>query len=141
MSKSCLESVRLKNRRKKRVKEAIKKSTKDRSVLRLSLFRSKSNIYAQIIDDQGSEHGGKTLAYISSYGEKARNVSVDLCSKLGKNFGKLCTEKGIKKVVFDRNGFKAKAKRSLAYKSLKNKGLIYVEFKKINISSSKIRNF
>ena len=44
-------------------------------------------------------------------------------------------------VVFDRNGFKAKAKKSIAYKSIKNKGLTYVEFKKVNISSSKIRNF
>ena len=44
-------------------------------------------------------------------------------------------------VVFDRKSFKTKAKRSLAYKSLKNKGLIYINFKKINISSSKIRNF
>lgn len=106
MSKSCLESVRLKNRRKKRVREGIKKSTKDRNVLRLSFFRSKSNIYAQVIDDQGSENGGKTLAYISSYSETSRNVSVDICAKLGKNFGNLCVEKGIKKVVFDRNGRK-----------------------------------
>mgnify|MGYP006248161293 FL=1 len=44
-------------------------------------------------------------------------------------------------VVFDRNGFKAKAKKSIAYKSIKNKGLTYVEFKKVNISSSKIKNF
>ena len=53
-----------------------------------------------------------------------------------KNIPKIC-----KIVVFDRNGFKAKAKKSIAYKSIKNKGLIYVEFKKVNISSSKIRNF
>ena len=44
-------------------------------------------------------------------------------------------------VVFDRNGFKAKAKKSIAYKTIKNKGLTYVEFEKVNISSSKIRNF
>ena len=36
---------------------------------------------------------------------------------------------------------KAKAKKSLAYKSFKNKGLIFVNFKKVNISSSKIKNF
>ena len=49
--------------------------------------------------------------------------------------------KRCKIIVFDRNGFKAKAKKSIAYKSIKNKGLTYVEFKKVNISSSKIRNF
>jgi len=53
-----------------------------------------------------------------------------------KKIPKIC-----KIVVFDRNGFKVKAKKSIAYKSIKNKGLIYVEFKKVNISSSKIRNF
>ena len=53
-----------------------------------------------------------------------------------KKIPKIC-----KIVVFDRNGFKAKAKKSIAYKSIKNKGLIYIEFKKVNISSSKIRNF
>tara|TARA_B100000989_G_C19451326_1_gene431890 strand:- start:225 stop:773 length:549 start_codon:yes stop_codon:yes gene_type:complete len=52
-----------------------------------------------------------------------------------KKIPKIC-----KIVVFDRNNFKAKAKKSLAYKLFKNKGLIYVDFDKINISSSKIRN-
>ena len=53
-----------------------------------------------------------------------------------KKIPKIC-----KIVVFDRNNFKAKAKKSLAYKSFKNKGLIFVNFKKVNISSSKIKNF
>ena len=44
-------------------------------------------------------------------------------------------------VVFDRNGFKAKAKKSPAYKLFKKKGLIYVNFNKVNISSSKIKKF
>ena len=53
-----------------------------------------------------------------------------------KKIPKIC-----KILVFDRNGFKAKAKKSIAFKSIKNRGLMYVEFKKVNISSSKIRNF
>ena len=53
-----------------------------------------------------------------------------------KKIPKIC-----KIVVFDRNNFKTKAKKSPAYKTFQNKGLIYINFKKINISSSKIRNF
>ena len=52
-----------------------------------------------------------------------------------------CNNLGGRAQVFNRNGFKAKAKKSITYKLIKNKGLIYVEFKKVNISSSKIRNF
>ena len=43
--------------------------------------------------------------------------------------------------VFDRLNFKQKSKKSVAFKTLKNKGLIYVNFNRVNISSSKLRKF
>ena len=43
-------------------------------------------------------------------------------------------------LVFDRSGYKKKSKESRAYKNLKKKGLKYISFNKVNISSSKIRN-
>ena len=43
-------------------------------------------------------------------------------------------------LVFDRSGYKKKSKESRAYKSLKKKGLKYISFNKVNISSSQIRN-
>ena len=42
-------------------------------------------------------------------------------------------------LVFDRSKYKAKSKKSLAYKTLKKRGLRYIDFKKVDISSSKIR--
>ncbi len=42
-------------------------------------------------------------------------------------------------LVFDRHGFKTKSLKSMAFKHLKQKNLKFVKFKKVNISSSKLR--
>ena len=42
-------------------------------------------------------------------------------------------------LVFDRNNYKSKSLKSKAFKKLSSKGLIFVKFKKVNISSSKLR--
>lgn len=76
---------------------------------RLSVFRSANHIYAQIIDDTH----GRTLAAASTV-EKSVKEHPELASVKGKIpaagiVGKLIAErameKGVKKVVFDRNGF------------------------------------
>ncbi len=90
-------------KRKKRIRKNIFGS-KER--LRLSVFRSSRHIYAQIVDDTC----GDTIAAASSL-EKAvkeqpkfdNKVAVANC--VGKLLGERAVEKGLKKVVFDRNGF------------------------------------
>ena len=42
-------------------------------------------------------------------------------------------------LVFDRNGYKAKSLKSLGFKKYNKKCLEFINFKKVNISSSKIR--
>ena len=42
-------------------------------------------------------------------------------------------------LVFDREGYKSKAKKSISFKKLNKKYLNFIKFKKINISSSKLR--
>ncbi len=42
-------------------------------------------------------------------------------------------------LVFDRDGYKAKSLKSVSFKKLNKKGLHFINFKKINISSSKLR--
>ena len=42
-------------------------------------------------------------------------------------------------LVFDRKGYKLKSIKSLAFKKFNNKGLFFVSFKKVNISSSQLR--
>tara|TARA_B100000941_G_C28482742_1_gene543169 strand:- start:236 stop:757 length:522 start_codon:yes stop_codon:yes gene_type:complete len=42
-------------------------------------------------------------------------------------------------LVYDRKGYKTKSLKSISYNILKKKGLIFINFKKVNISSSKLR--
>ncbi|MGD9308694.1 MAG: 50S ribosomal protein L18 [Desulfosarcina sp.] len=90
-------------KRKKRISKRIA-STVERP--RLSVFRSAKHIYGQIIDDTT----GKTIAAACS-NEKAVKAQPKFESKVatavftGKLLGERAMEKGVKKVVFDRNGF------------------------------------
>ena len=73
---------------------------------RLSVFRSHKNIYAQIIDDIG----GKTLVAASSMDKtfsKQLNYGGNAAAAetVGTALAQRAVEKGIKKVVFDRNGY------------------------------------
>ncbi len=115
--------------------------------IKLSKILTKKYKYIKIGFFEKKINSNKTIHLIrhfKSKGEK-REIYFLLGADNLLNFHKWNNWKKILKickiVVFDRNGFKAKAKKSLAYKLFKNKGLIYVEFKKVNISSSKIRNF
>ncbi|MEI6971516.1 MAG: 50S ribosomal protein L18 [bacterium] len=70
---------------------------------RLCVMVSNKRIYAQFIDDMK----GFTLGCVSTADEgfKAGNTVPD-ASALGKRAASVASEKGIKKVVFDRGGFK-----------------------------------
>ncbi len=78
--------------------------TQDRP--RLSVFRSTKHIYAQIIDDTK----GTTLVAASTLDKDYKDAPVegkkrDVAKAVGSLIGKRALDKGIKKVVFDRNGF------------------------------------
>ncbi len=90
-------------KRKKRIRKKIFGTT-DRP--RLSVFRSARHIYAQVIDDLS----GRTLVAASSAEKIFKEGSkVGKKSAVANQIGKLIAEraigKGVKKVVFDRNGF------------------------------------
>ena len=73
---------------------------------RLSVFRSAKHIYAQVIDDTS----GHTLAAASSLEQAAKDqaetgTTVSMAKLIGKLVGERSGKKGIRKVVFDRNGF------------------------------------
>lgn len=69
---------------------------------RLNVFRSNKNIYAQIIDDVA----GVTLVSASTLDkEVSGETKTDAATAVGALIGKRATEKGIKKVVFDRGGY------------------------------------
>ena len=89
-------------KRKKRVRKNI---WGDGERPRLSVFRSARNIYAQIILDTT----GQTLVQVSSLSPEIRESKtpgkVTAAQKVGTLLAQKAMEKGIKKVVFDRNGF------------------------------------
>jgi len=73
---------------------------------RLSVFRSAKHIYAQAVDDVV----GQTLAHASTLSRDVRSTldedsKLDAAKKVGKTIAKLLLEKGVDKVVFDRNGY------------------------------------
>lgn len=72
---------------------------------RMSVFRSNKQIYAQIIDDSD----GKTLVAASSaeksLAEQSKIKKTDQAKLVGKLIAEKALEKGIKEVVFDRNGY------------------------------------
>ena len=70
-------------------------------VPRLNVFRSNTNIYAQIIDDTT----GKTLVSASSLDMKLKGLNVEGAKQVGTEIAKRAQEKGITEVVFDRGGY------------------------------------
>lgn len=102
--------IKTKDDRRQRIKYRIRKrmrGTAERP--RLSVFRSVSHIYVQVIDDMA----GTTLAAASSVdpGVKAK-IAGELragnrkgAELVGQTIAERLKDKGITRVVFDRNGF------------------------------------
>ncbi len=90
--------------RKKRIRRRIRKVASGTSTRpRLSVFRSNSEIYAQVIDDTE----GKTLVAASSRDKalaKAEGNKTEVAKEVGKSIAEKCKEAGIEKVAFDRGG-------------------------------------
>ncbi len=86
-------------RRERRVYK-IRKTVRGTSAKpRLVVFRSNSGMYAQLVDDTQ----GFTLAAASSRGLKGKKS--ELAKQTGAALASAAIEKGIKSVVFDRNGY------------------------------------
>src|SRR3990172_883088 len=67
---------------------------------RLAVFKSNRFIYAQLIDDTK----GKTL--VSASDLKLKGKPLERAKQVGAAIGKLAEENKIKKIVFDRGGFR-----------------------------------
>jgi large subunit ribosomal protein L18 len=102
--------IKTKEDRRDRIKHRISKrvrGTPERP--RLTVFRSVSHIYVQVVDDAR----GQTIAAASSVEpalkgalpEAARGGNVAGAKAVGKVIAERLLEKGVKQVVFDRNGF------------------------------------
>ena len=95
--------VKSRIKRKKRIR---KKIVGDAERPRLSVFRSARHIYAQVVDDAS----GRTLVAASTVEPAVRSEQefenkTAAAAYIGKVVAERAREKGIAKVVFDRNGF------------------------------------
>jgi large subunit ribosomal protein L18 len=85
--------------RHKRIRAKIKGT---KSCPRFSVFRSNSNLYYQLIDDES----GRTLLASDTRKIKTGKTRTEKAKKMGEEASKKAIELGIKKAVFDRGGFK-----------------------------------
>jgi large subunit ribosomal protein L18 len=103
-------------RRKKTRKRIV--GTKERP--RLVVFRSLKSIYAQVINDTDA----KTIASSSSHEFKGKKLSrTEITDKVGELVAKKTIKKGIKKVVFDKAGYKYHGRVKILADSARKAGL------------------
>jgi len=94
---------------------------------RLSVYRSLSNLYVQLIDDMA----GNTLAALSTNSpalkDKIKKDAGNLkgAALLGIAVAGICKEKGITKIVFDRSGYTYHGKVKTLAEALRKGGLIF----------------
>ncbi|CUS91016.1 LSU ribosomal protein L18P [Candidatus Kryptobacter tengchongensis] len=94
---------------------------------RLSVYRSLKHIYAQIIDDTK----GHTLVAMSSLSKEIRDevrnakTKTEVSRIVGLALAKKALEKGITKVVFDRNGYKYHGRVKALAEAAREGGLVF----------------
>jgi large subunit ribosomal protein L18 len=109
-------------KRKKRVRKRVK-GTKDRP--RLSVFKSARHIYVQVIDDTESVTIAEASSLSKDYRDKLEGNAGNRkgAEIVGELIAKRALEKGIKRVVFDRNGFLYHGRIRVLAESARSQGL------------------
>jgi large subunit ribosomal protein L18 len=106
-------------RRKLRVKNSIIKNNKSKRP-RIIVSRSNQNTYIQLVSMDG-----KTIATYStlSFLEKQATTGIEKAKLVGKQFAKICLEKGINQVVFDKGGYSYSGRIKAIADSCRESGL------------------
>ena len=88
---------------------------------RLTVYRSSQHFYAQIFDSLGS----KVIVSASTVEKDAKvdSNNLDAAAKVGKKVAERALENGIKKVVFDRSGYKYHGRLKALADSARDAGL------------------
>jgi len=108
-------------RRKLRVRNKVQGSAERP---RLTVYRSLNHIYAQVINDST----GQTLAAASTLSSELRGKvkatgNTEAAKAVGELVAQKALERGIKKVVFDRNGFLYHGRIKTLAEAARHKGL------------------
>ena len=110
-------------KRKKRIRKKVEGTTQ---CPRLSVFRSAMHIYAQVIDDSQ----GITVAAASTVETQTKEApkfenKVAAAGYVGKLIGERAIGKGVKEVVFDRNGFLYHGRVKAVSEGAREVGLVF----------------
>jgi large subunit ribosomal protein L18 len=101
-------------KRRRRVRGNISGSA---DIPRLTVAKSHKNICIQIIDDLATD----SKAMSGKFDDK--DSKIDKAKKVGQSIAELALEKGIKKVVFDRNQYRYHGRVKAAAEGARDKGL------------------
>jgi len=115
-----------KKARLRRKKSIRKRLSGDTERPRLCVFRSAKHIYAQLVDD----NSGHTLVSASTVEKEVKEKSkfsnkVEAADFIGQRLAERAMDKGIKMVVFDRNGFLYHGRIKAVSEGARKAGLIF----------------
>jgi large subunit ribosomal protein L18 len=108
--------------RQDRIKKSIRMKISGTSEKpRLSVYRSNTAIYAQLIDDSI----GTTLAASYSKETEVKGNTIEGATAVGKKIAEKAIAAGVSKVVFDRNGYLYHGKVKAVADGAREGGLIF----------------
>lgn len=121
-----MDKLSLKKKRLSRRRYIIKKRIRmNKGALRLCISKHAMNLYAQIIDDEKQN----TLVGLSTLSKEFPAMKNKANREAAKVLGKMLAEKavkaGVKKVVFDRNGYKYHGKVKALADAARENGLVF----------------
>ena len=94
---------------------------KDQETPRLTVFRSSKHFYAQVFDSLGSKVLVSASTLENDNSSKSNNILA--AKEVGKKIAERAIENGIKKVVFDRSGYKYHGRIKALADSARDSGL------------------
>ncbi len=118
--------------RAQRVRRKIADSRFKHQRLRLSVFKSNSHIYTQIIDDNkgttlvaASTLSPEFKAWKENAADKSSNSSIKAAEAIGKIIAEKAVAQGITEVVFDRGGYIYHGKIQSLADAARQSGLVF----------------
>ena len=113
------------NRRLKRAKRSRVKMA-ELNATRLTIYRSNSNIYAQIIDGENSNVIATASTTEAAVKKSLKNTSnKEAAIAIGKRIAEKAVKAGVKKIAFDRSGYKYHGRIKALAESARENGLTF----------------
>ena len=114
------ENPRLRRAKKSRAKMA------ELHVTRLTVYRSNSNIYAQIIDGNNNKVIATASTTEAEVKKTLKNTSnKDAAIAIGKRIAEKAVKAGVKEIAFDRSGYKYNGRIKALAESARENGLTF----------------